>query len=249
MPQPRGIIRLFLRSHARDLRSHDKPDWRWSCPPLPSSWLAVPVPELQRQSAIQQRLAPVVESMRKIVTSTDSQSRAPDKGSSSECLGTQLLFLNILFIFTLVSSFEIRLILEGCRSYGVIYGTEKIRNQVVSPQSKHTQQQCCHQQIGIRPNTLLHRIRGGFQLGPVKTQQDKVQPQKVLAVAPAHISTLRSRGAGVGKLIWKRQIALSKTWKSHNSQTFPEKQKPCCFMRIKSAIVSQLLVVGFGVFF
>lgn len=108
--------------------------------------------------------------MQKIITNTcDPPSRAPDKGFSSSCSSTQLLFYtfwNTLFIFTLASSSEIRLILQGRRSCGVIFGLGKIRNHVdgFSSVQAHT----AAANFRIQPNTLFHRIRSGFQLGPVK---------------------------------------------------------------------------------
>lgn len=113
--------------------------------------------------------------MQKIITNTcDPPSRAPDKGFSSSCSSTQLLFYtfwNTLFIFTLASSSEIRLILQGRRSCGVIFGLGKIRNHVdgFSSVQAHT----AAANFRIQPNTLFHRIRSGFQLGPVKHSKKK----------------------------------------------------------------------------
>jgi len=45
----------------------------------------------------------------------------------------------------------------------------------------------------IWSDTSFHRVRGGFQSGPVKcSNKTKVQLQKALTMTTAHISTLRS---------------------------------------------------------
>lgn len=146
-----------------------------------------------------------------------------------------------LFIFALVSSSEIRLILQGRRSRAVIFGLGKIRNRVDGFPSVQAHTAAAAANFRIQPNTLFHRIRSGFQLGPVKHSKKKYNCKRLSQWLQRvfQLQGSRERERGKKKNIWKseRKIALSKTWKSHSWQTFPGKQKPCCFMKIKSAIV------------
>lgn len=166
-------------------------------------------------------LALVGQPVQKISTNSyDPPATAPDKGFSSSCLSTRLLFYtfwNTLFIFTPVSSSEIRLILQGRGSRGVIFGPGKIRNHVdgFSSVQAHT----AAANFRTQPNTLFHRIRSGFQLGPVKHSKKKHNCKRLLQWLQCMFQLQGGRERrGKKKNIWKsqRKIVLSKTWKSHS---------------------------------
>lgn len=117
-----------------------QPKERWLFPHLPFPSFAAPMSELHSLVWREAHLPfSTGLSLQKIITNTcDPPARSPDKGFSSSCLSTQLLFhifWNALFIFALVCSSEIRLILQG-----VIFGLGKIRNQCGWLFPQHRQQ-------------------------------------------------------------------------------------------------------------
>lgn len=201
--------------------SHSAATRRWLCPRLPS--LAGPTSEPRGlvESRAYQRPVPAEQAVQKIITNAcDPPARAPDKGFSSSCLSTQLLFYifwNALFIFALVSSSEIRLILQGRRSRGVIFGLGKIRNHVdgFSSVQAHT----AAANFRIQPNTLFHRIRSGSQLGPVKHSKKKCNCKWLSQWLQCMFQLQGGNERGLKRRIFEksqRKIVLSKTWKSHS---------------------------------
>lgn len=119
---------------------------------------------------------------------------------------------------------------------------------MVSPQNEHKQQPRYHHQTSGLSSTRYSMGSEMAQL-PVGPSNKGCAAARGFCSNRGTISMLRSQREGdKKKIIWKRRrkMALFKTWKSHSLLILPGKQKPRCFMKIKPAIVSQLLVFSFN---